>query len=60
MCRGFTTFSREDYVQWKQEGRIVRDGINGRLLTNHGHMDKRASSQLFEKAAMVANVPVHG
>jgi len=33
---GFTKFSRDDYVAWKQEGRIAPDGVNAKLLENHG------------------------
>lgn len=29
--RGFTKFSRDDYVQWKREGRFVKDGVNAKV-----------------------------
>lgn len=27
LCRGFTPFSRDDYVLWKKEGRLQKDGV---------------------------------
>ena len=45
--RGFTKFNADDYEQWKAEGRIVPDGVNAKLLTNHGAMDARKPEQLF-------------
>merc|ERR1712100_106164 len=33
---GVTKFTREDYVAWKQEGRIQPDGVNAKLYENHG------------------------
>ena len=32
-CRGFTSFAREDYVQWKKEGRLMNDGVNAKVCT---------------------------
>lgn len=46
-CRGFTKFNADDYEQWKADGRIVPDGVNAKLLTNHGRMDARKPEQLF-------------
>ena len=40
---GFTKFSREDYVAWKQEGRIEPDGVNAKLLENHGPIAERVA-----------------
>ena len=31
LCRGFTRFSRDDYIQWKKEGRLVNDGVNAKV-----------------------------
>lgn len=31
---GFTDFVREDFVQWKKEGRLTADGQNARLFTH--------------------------
>ena len=27
-CRGFTPFLRDDFIEWKREGRLVNDGVN--------------------------------
>jgi len=29
--RGFTKFSRADYLKYKSEGRIVPDGVNAKV-----------------------------
>ena len=29
--RGFTKFARDDYLQWKKEGRLVNDGVNAKV-----------------------------
>ena len=57
--RGFTKFNASDYEQWKADGRIVPDGVNAKLLTNHGRMDKRKPEQLFLSAATNLTVAVH-
>jgi large subunit ribosomal protein L10e len=56
---GFTKYSREDYIQWKREGRLAKDGVNAKLLGNKGPLAKREVHELFSHAAMEANVPVH-
>lgn len=56
---GFTKFARDDFVQWKREGRIVNDGVGAKLLGNHGAVANRGTNQIFETAAFEANVPVH-
>lgn len=30
MCRGFTPYLRDDYLEWKREGRLVNDGVNAK------------------------------
>ena len=30
-CRGFTPYLREDYLEWKREGRLVNDGVNAKV-----------------------------
>ena len=30
-CRGFTAFPRQDYAQWKKEGRLINDGVNAKV-----------------------------
>ena len=32
-CRGFTPYLREDYLEWKREGRLVNDGVNAKART---------------------------
>ncbi|XP_039840781.1 uncharacterized protein LOC120700598, partial [Panicum virgatum] len=44
---GFTKFSRADYLKYKSEGRIVPDGVNAKLLGNHGRLEKRAAGKAF-------------
>lgn len=56
---GFTAYSREDYLKWKSEGRLVRDGINAKLLDNHGPVDARPANHLFEKPSRVYFTPLH-
>jgi large subunit ribosomal protein L10e len=50
---GFTKFTREDYVAWKQEGRIQPDGVNAKLYENHGRLEARPPSTLFLQPARV-------
>lgn len=30
-CRGFTAYLRDDYLEWKREGRLVNDGVNAKV-----------------------------
>lgn len=30
-CRGFTKYSRSDYLRWKAENRILSDGVNAKV-----------------------------
>lgn len=30
-CRGFTKYSRSDYLRWKSENRILSDGVNAKV-----------------------------
>jgi len=56
---GFTKFERQDYVAWKQEGRIQPDGVNAKLIDNHGPMSKRNGDQLFLAPARIFKEAVH-
>jgi len=38
---------------------MVNDGVNAKLLTNHGRMDKRKPEQLFLSAATCLTEAVH-
>ena len=60
--RGFTKYSRDDYVQWKAEGRLTHDGVNAKLNHNHGRLEAKqaASVNIFETPAMDKKTPLHG
>ena len=58
-CRGFTSFDRTDYLQWKKEGRLQNDGVNAKLLGNHGRMEARKANHLFESAPRDCHIPLH-
>ena len=32
--RGFTKFTRDDFIQWKKEGRLVNDGVNAKVCAD--------------------------
>merc|ERR1712007_297079 len=49
---GFTKFSRTDYLKWKEENRIVNDGVNAKLLGCHGPLSNRQSGRAFLSAAV--------
>jgi hypothetical protein len=40
MCRGFTKFARVDYVKWKEENRLVNDGVTAKVRFNSVHAVK--------------------
>lgn len=56
---GFTPYSREDYIRWKQEGRLVSQGVHATLVGNHGPLEARDSSLLFAKPARDCKAPLH-
>jgi large subunit ribosomal protein L10e len=33
---GFTKFDREDYEKYREEGRVIPDGVNCKFLSGHG------------------------
>jgi hypothetical protein len=33
--RGFTAYNRDDFVQWKTEGRLTPDGVNAKVRPSH-------------------------
>ena len=59
-CRGFTDYLRDDYLEWKREGRLLNDGVNVKLLGCHGPLDKRESAHIFPTPARLYQTPVHG
>jgi len=56
---GFTKYASTDYEQWKDEGRLVMDGINAKLLNNKGPLDARKPEHLFLKPAKVLGIAQH-
>lgn len=56
---GFTAYSRDDYVKWKAEGRLLKDGVNAKLLDNHGPVEKRNPAHLFATPARRFFTPLH-
>ena len=50
---GFTKYTREDYMKWKEQGRLVPDGVNVKVVNNHGQMAAKPAEQLFIGAARV-------
>ena len=56
---GFTKFSREDYMAWKREGRLMNDGVNARLLGCRGTLEGKDPSTAFATPAQDCRVPLH-
>ena len=56
---GFTKFNAVDYELWKEEGRLIHDGINAKLLDNKGPLDARKPERLFLKPAKVLGIAQH-
>ena len=48
---GFTKYSRDDYMKWKDQGRIEPDGVNAKIVQHHGPLAAKPASQLFLNAA---------
>lgn len=59
---GFTKYARDDYVQWKKEGRLIHDGVNAKLSHNHGRLEAKVAdgTNIFETPAMDKKTPLHG
>ncbi|MQL96570.1 hypothetical protein Taro_029247 [Colocasia esculenta] len=51
---GFTKFSRTDYIKWKEENRIMPDGVNAKLLGSRGPLVHRQPGRAFLSAAVSA------
>lgn len=56
---GFTKFNMEDYVLWKQEGRMKNDGVHAKLLDCKGPLAARKPEHLFEEPGTRCREPVH-
>ena len=48
---GFTKYSREDYMKWKEAGRLLPDGVNMKVIGNHGPLSAKPADQLFIEPA---------
>jgi len=56
---GFTPYVREDYKQWKKEGRLVTCGVHAQLLGCRGSLADREAGHIFPTPARICQVPVH-
>ncbi|ESW33220.1 hypothetical protein PHAVU_001G052700 [Phaseolus vulgaris] len=48
---GFTKFSRSDYLKFKSDNRIVADGVNAKILGNHGPLANHQHGRAFLESA---------
>jgi len=48
---GFTKYSRDDYMKWKEAGRLLPDGVNTKVISNHGPLSAKPADQLFLEPA---------
>mmetsp|Transcript_5081 Transcript_5081/g.18441 ORF Transcript_5081/g.18441 Transcript_5081/m.18441 type:complete len:229 (-) Transcript_5081:86-772(-) len=53
---GFTKYARDDYVTWKDQGRIQHDGVNAKLVENHGPLAAKNPEHLFLEPARVYKI----
>jgi len=56
---GFTAYSKQDYTDWKKEGRLTNDGSNAKLATNKGWLVHKKPEDLFLVASRNCRVPLH-
>lgn len=56
---GFTSFLRDDYLQFRKAGRLVNDGVVVRLIGNHGPVEKKEAAHLFAEPARIYQTPKH-
>lgn len=56
---GFTKHKREDFQQWRKEGRLIPDGSNAKLISHHGPLAKKEAGQIFDYAARICKLPNH-
>jgi large subunit ribosomal protein L10e len=56
---GFTPFSRSDYLQFKQEGRIKSAGNHAQVVDNHGPMSEKDPNELFLHPTYQLQQPNH-
>lgn len=55
---GFTPYGREDYLVWKQEGRLVSDGSHAKLFNHKGLTAERDSAKIFAEPAFDKHTPL--
>mmetsp|Transcript_24469 Transcript_24469/g.53457 ORF Transcript_24469/g.53457 Transcript_24469/m.53457 type:complete len:230 (-) Transcript_24469:108-797(-) len=56
---GFTPYVREDYLQWKKEGRLVSEGVHAKLLGHKGPLANREAGEIFDYTARIYKTPNH-
>jgi hypothetical protein len=56
---GFTPYARDDYVQWKKEGRLVNSGVHATLVGCRGALAERDPSLIFATPARIHHIPNH-
>ena len=56
---GFTKFTRDDYIAWKKEGRLVNYGVTAKLLDKKGPVDKRKPQHVVPTPSRNCSVPLH-
>jgi len=56
---GFTPYSRDDYIQWKKEGRLVSAGVHAQLLGCRGALAEREAGNIFATPARIHKIPNH-
>ncbi|KAF5834482.1 ribosomal protein L10 component of cytosolic 80S ribosome and 60S large subunit [Dunaliella salina] len=56
---GFTAFPREDFLKYREEGRLQNDGVHATLISNHGPLADRESDKIFDYPAKIFNIPNH-
>lgn len=57
--RGFTRLLKADYVKFRDEGRLLPDGSNVRVITHKGPLSKKEADQIFPFAAIVYGLAQH-
>eukprot|EP00918_Siedleckia_nematoides_P056692 GHVU01123689.1.p3 GENE.GHVU01123689.1~~GHVU01123689.1.p3 ORF type:complete len:109 (-),score=16.41 GHVU01123689.1:1139-1465(-) len=45
---GFTKFTKEDYIKYRDTGRVISDGVNCKWIAGHGPLSRK-----FPKAAKI-------
>ena len=56
---GFTPYTRDDYLEWKEEGRLVSQGVHTKLFGARGSLAERKAELVFDTPARIHNIPNH-